>query len=104
MKPFVSEFLEMRKRHLEELNSLRKRCKHPKKDIKISFDGSQIGLGCRFPSVHVICKNCGRKKVMFRETDDKEMKVKIVKTLKRQAGIRDQRLGLVALYDYEVED
>lgn len=97
-----SEYLELKEKHWKELEELRKICKHDVKHIKIYFDHSVVGRGSASPSVHIICRNCGSKKVMFRESD--EMKVRIFKTLKRQRDIKDQRLDGICCYDWEVKD
>jgi hypothetical protein len=95
-----SELQEMHQRHRGEEEELRKHCLHNPGHIKIRYDRSCVGAGSAYPSVHVVCRNCGCKKIMFRE--DAELKVKIVKTLRRQKGIKDQRLDCVATYDWEL--
>jgi hypothetical protein len=98
----MSEILEMWKRHENEIDELRNRCKHPIKDIIIKKDYSCVGAGCLYPSIIVTCTNCGKKKIMFRQTE-KEYKIKPLKTLKRQAGIKDQRLDCYARFYYELD-
>jgi len=98
----MSEILEMWKRHENEIDQLRKRCKHLKKDIIIKKDHSCVGRGSIYPSIHVICTNCGTKKIMFRQSE-KEYKIKPLKTLKHQRGIQDQRLGCYVKWDWELK-
>jgi hypothetical protein len=103
MGKHMSELLELWKKHRDEINALRKRCKHPKKDIIIRQDNACCGRGCLYSSIHVVCINCGTKKIMFRQ-DDKEFKIKPLKTLKRQKGIKDQRLDCYVEFDWELKD
>jgi len=98
----MSELLELRKKYNDDVEKLRHQCKHPKKDIVIREDGSCVGAGCLYPSIIVVCINCGTKKIMFRQKDS-EFKVKPLKTLKRQSGIKDQRLNCYIHYDWELE-
>ena len=97
-----SELLSMLDRHEKEENELRRKCPHSKKFIKVLRDGSIVGCGSAFPSVHVICRNCGKKKIMF-IGNWRESRIKIEKTIKRQKGIKDQRLDLSTEFRRELE-
>jgi hypothetical protein len=97
-----SKYLELKEKHWKELEELRKTCTHDVKYLKIWFDHSCVGRGWGTPSVNIICRNCGSKKIMFRTSE--EMKVRIFKTLKRQRDIKDQRLDCRVEYDWEVKD
>lgn len=99
----MSEILSMLNRHEKEKDELRHKCLHAKKFIKIIKDHNVVGCGSIFPSVHVVCRNCGEKKIMFIHTAQ-ESKIKIEKTLKRQTGIKEQRLGFSILYEWELRD
>lgn len=98
----MSEILEMWKRHEKEIDELRNRCKHPVKFIIIKQDHSCVGAGSLYPCMIVSCTNCGTVKYVFRQTE-KESKVKILKTLKRQPGIKDQRLNCYARWDWQLK-
>jgi hypothetical protein len=98
----MSELLEMWKRHEDEIDELRSRCKHLKKDIVIRRNHSSVGAGSLYPSIEVVCTNCGTLKIMFRNSE-KEFKIKPLKTLKRQKGIQDQRLDLYVKWDWELK-
>ena len=93
---------QMLNRHDAELKALRSSCSHPEEDILVHYDGSCVGAGSPYPAVHVVCSQCGSKKIMFRQTSE-EAREPILKQLTRQAGIKDQRLGLHARYRWETE-
>lgn len=95
-----SELKEMLKKHREEIDTLLKNCTH--KHLKIYKDHSVIGCGSAYPAIHIICKNCGKKKIMF-VNGLTEYKTKIEKTLEKQDGIKDQRLNCRIQYEYELE-
>lgn len=95
-----SELKEMWKRHREEIDRLRKSCKHEKKFIKIYEDGACVGCGSAYPSVNVVCCNCGKGKIIFGLDSKKRKTVK--KTLKRQ-GFKDERSPCFARHEWEIE-
>jgi len=97
----MSELKNLLKKHRDEIDNLRNTCKHQKKFIKIIKDDSCVGGGSLYPSIIVVCTNCGSKKVMFIEKD--ELKIKPLKTLNRQKGIKDQRLNLHINHEWELE-
>lgn len=94
-----SQFLQLQAKHRKEIDELRENCTHPSEYIKIREDRSQIGKGTAYPVVHVVCCNCGTKKIIF-NLDEKQRKT-VKKTLKKQ-GFRDERLDLYAQYDWEL--
>jgi len=93
-------YLQLIKKHHKELQELRTSCEHPKDKLLLRLDRSVVGAGSAHPSVHVICPNCGSMKIMFRH--GKECGVPLIPTLKRQNGIKDQRLDLYVTYEHEV--
>jgi len=95
----MSELIELEKRHMEEIDSLRARCPHRPKWIKIHQDSSVVGLGSSTPSVHVVCQNCGVKKIIFRKSGEEKRKVQ--KTLKKQ-GFKDERLNCAVQHSWEL--
>ena len=95
----MSELRVIWKRHELEVRALRQRCPHRKEDIVIRCDGSNIGKGALYPAVHVICTNCGRKKIIFGLSLEKRKKVK--KRLTRQ-GFKDERLEGRVQYNWEL--
>lgn len=97
----MSELLDMMNRHYEEIKALRARCQHRERDIKISKDPSCVGMGSAYPASHVVCHNCGLKKIIFYRSFE-ETKVKVEKTMKRQ-GFKDERLDLGITYQRELE-
>lgn len=114
MTNFVSQLKTLIQKHNKEIEDLRKACPHDKKFIKIDVDYGVVGAGSCFPSVHVICRNCGGSKVIFHLTPKQRRKVR--KTLKRQFptfnGSRyykdgsdkpDERLDLATDNLYELE-
>lgn len=90
----------MLQRHREEIAQLRAECEH--ETLRIRKDRSCIGRGTRFPSIRIVCPNCGKAKLMFIESDE-EAAVEIKKTLERQDGIKDQRETTFE-YEFEYED
>lgn len=91
------------KLHQEQLDSLIKHCSHKPKDIKIYEDKSVVGRGSAYPSVHVVCKNCRAKKIIFRRTST-DCPKEILPILTKQGGFEDERLDLRFRYDWEIED
>ncbi len=91
----------MMKRHQCEIDQLRACCKHHQNNIKVRKDHSCVGMGSAYPSIHVTCRNCGTVKIMF--IGHTETKVKIERTLKRQSGIKDQRLDCCIQYEWELD-
>ncbi len=93
-----SELVRLHEKFIKDVDVLRKRCSHQKTMLTIKFDHSVVGCGSAFPSIHVICINCGKTKIMFRSYKEMEMgkRLKIQLTLKRQLGIEDQRLDCVS--------
>ncbi len=63
-------------------------------------DHSVVGRGAGEASFHIICRNCGCKKIIFRQGDERKKEVK--KTLDHQKGFSDQRDGFVQ-HDYEID-
>lgn len=95
-----SEYLEMKQRHDEEHEALRKNCKHDRKFLKKRLDHSCVGAGCCVPAVVIICRNCGTDKIIFNLEPKQRQKVKM--TLKRQ-GFKDERLDGYARYTSDFE-
>lgn len=95
-----STLKDMMARHRQEIDDLRSNCKH--KSLVVWEDRSHIGCGSAYPSAHIMCADCGTKKIMFRRSA-KEMAVKVQKTLKKQAGIVDQRLDCYIIYEWELD-
>ena len=96
----MSQIKELWKKHYNEIEELRKTCKHQKKHIIKREDSSVVGCGTAFPSVHVTCTNCGMKKIIFRKAN--EMGTYIRKTLDKQ-GFKDERLNGYVRYEWELE-
>jgi len=97
---FKSALKEMHERHLQEEEELIKSCPHLKKYIKIELDHSYVGAGSCYPSVRVICRNCGELKVIF-DLDSKKRKT-VKKQIKKQ-GFKDERTDLYVQDDWELE-
>ena len=97
----MSELKKLLEKHRNEIEHLRDTCKHDKKYIKIKKDYGCVGCGTAFPSINVICTNCGTKKIMFLSRDEQYIKPKKVLTIQR--GIRDQRLNGYVRHDWELE-
>lgn len=95
-----SELKELLDKHRKEIDTLRKNCSHEKKYIKIREDSSCVGCGSIHPSVNVICRNCGSKKIIFGLDSCKRKTVK--KSLKRQ-GFKDERCGLVITFEWDIK-
>ena len=95
-----SELLEMRERHIQEEETLRQTCKHYPSYLKKKLDHSCVGAGSCYPSVSIICRNCGTSKIIF-DLDAKKRKT-VKKTLKRQ-GFRDERLDCYTHYDDDLK-
>lgn len=87
--------------HNAAVDALRKRCDHAPKYLKIYLDHSVVGCGSSIPSVHVICRNCGTKKIIFRRTEAEE-RTKVEKTMAKQ-GFSDERMDCVIRYEWELE-
>jgi hypothetical protein len=87
--------------HNAAVEALRKRCVHEPKNLKIHEDHSVVGRGSSGPSIHVVCRNCGTKKIIFRRTEA-EYKRKVEKTMAKQ-GFEDERLGCAITYEWELE-
>lgn len=87
----MSELLELITQHREATDALRKRCLHHEKDIKLWLDHSCVGCGSAYPSINVVCRNCGSKKIIFRTHEEVRSKKKADKTLKLQ-GFKDERV------------
>lgn len=96
----MSELKAMMKRHYEEIASLRMSCLHFTKYIKIELDYSVVGKGSAYPADHIICRNCGVKKIVFRKGD--ERLTKVTRMLERQ-GFKDERMGCVIQYERELD-
>lgn len=93
-----SALKEMFERHRLEIKELRENCAH--KNLKIRKDRSCVGAGSLFPSIHIVCRNCGKKKIIFRRKSEENVEVE--KTLELQAGFKDQRLDC-STYDWELD-
>jgi len=96
----MSELKKMLKRHYDEKQELLNSCNHPPDMIKIYEDHSVVGRGCGIPSVHVICKNCGFEKIIFR--DFSESNIEVQKTLEFQHGFKHQRFSQIT-YEWELD-
>ena len=99
MKP-KSKLKELWDKHEKEIDTLRSNCKHEPKYIKITESNACVGAGSIYPSVSVICRNCGTKKIIFGLDNKKRKTVK--KTMKRQ-GFKDERRNGPARFEYEIE-
>lgn len=97
----MSDLKELLSRHRCDVSRLRGRCQHRERDITIREDHSVVGCGSAYPSIHVVCRNCGAKKIIFR-SGETELKKKVKKTLKRQ-GFADERMDLAIQYDWELD-
>jgi hypothetical protein len=93
-----SKFVELTEDYNEQIDELRKRCPHKKSWLRKRLDHSVVGAGCVYPSVHIVCTNCGAMKVIFRmhegqnsDNQKEERDVPIKMTLKIQKGFTDQR-------------
>jgi len=82
---------ELLNKHRTEIKELQQKCKHS--DLSLYYDKSVIGAGSSSASVHIYCKNCGLKKIIFRKPE--ELATPIVMTLEKQEGFRDQRLNIL---------
>jgi len=96
----MSKLLDMKRRHQNEIDALQEGCKHT--NIKMLRDSSVVGDGSLYPSHHIICRDCGKKKIIF-VRNEKESKRKPKKTVLKEGGWVDERVGLTAHYDYELE-
>lgn len=101
MNIVTSELLVLNRGHHAAVAALQARCVHPEKAIKIRLDGECVGKGSSSPSVHVTCRNCGKKKIIFRRSEA-ELKTKVQKILTRQ-GFKDERLDCAIQYEWELE-
>ena len=88
----MSELLELIRQHRQQAEDLRARCPHKKKDIKLWLDSSCVGCGTAYPSINIVCKNCGTRKFIFRTHEEVRKKKKPRLTLKLQ-GFKDERLS-----------
>ena len=95
-----SELRNMQHRHFEEEEMLRDNCPHLKSYLKMKLDHSCVGAGSCYPSVHITCRNCGTKKIIFHLDANKRKTVK--KQLKRQ-GFKDERLNCYTQYSSDLE-
>lgn len=64
---------ELLAKHRAEIDALRASCSHTKL-IKYE-DSSCVGAGSAFPSVRIVCVNCGKRKTIFRNREYKGDKV-----------------------------
>ncbi len=87
-----SEFDKIFKEASDKIEKLQKECLHKKSWLQFYYDHSIVGHGSAFPSIYIICKNCGTSKLIF--IDWNEIKTKVIKTLKRQKGFKDQRFDI----------
>lgn len=99
-KVFKSALREMQRKHFMEEEELRKKCPHLKSYLKMSLDDSSVGAGSCYPSIHITCRNCGTKKIIFHLNPEKRKTVK--KQLKRQ-GFKDERLNCYTQYSSDLE-
>lgn len=61
----MSEALAMVKEMENKIKVLQKNCAHPPHMIKVWKDSSGVGRGALWPAQHIICRNCGKKKIIF---------------------------------------
>lgn len=97
---FKSALLEMRNRHIQEEEDLRKNCPHLPSYLKKKLDHSCVGTGSCYPAISIICRNCGTSKIIFDLDSEKRKTVKL--SLKRQ-GFKDERLDCYAQYNDDLK-
>jgi len=95
-----SELKRLISEHRTDVELLRAKCKHPPNMIIIRLDYSSVGLSSGTPTVHVVCTNCGAKKIICGL--DSKQRHKVRKTLKRQ-GFKDERTGCFIQHDWELD-
>jgi hypothetical protein len=96
----MSALKQMLNRHHEEILELRKTCPH--ESLKMSQDRSGIGCGSCWPSIDIVCKNCGVMKIIFfRDEDEYKNRANILKTLEIQKGFKDQRITTIQ-YEHQL--
>jgi hypothetical protein len=101
---FVKEksILTLIKEHQQEIKALQESCPHPKERIRIYKDNSVVGKGSRFPSLHIICQRCGKKKIVFDyDVSAFEMNPENFRTLEKHSG--DERFTTYQ-HEYELEE
>ena len=91
MKP-KSELKELWNKYEKEVDDLRSNCKHEKKYIEIIEIKACVLFGDKYPSVEVICRNCGMIK-RINGLDNKKRKA-VKKTMEPQ-GFKDERVSHV---------
>lgn len=96
----MSELKTMLERHESEIERLRDTCPH--KRLIQRLDSSGVGCGSAYPRIDIICPNCGKKKIIFR--DHWEAKTKVVLTFAIQRGFKDQRQDTEIRHLYELEE
>ena len=96
----MSDLRKMWERHEQEIEALRKTCKHPKNMITIRHDKSSVGAGTLEGSIVVTCTNCGTKKIIHDLNVEQRDKVK--KQLSRQ-GFRNERLNCYVKVIWELD-
>ena len=96
-----SELLEMKNRHFEEIETLRKTCKHLPSYLKKKLNSSSVGAGSLYPAVEIICRNCGKSKIIFDLSPESRKRVKM--QVNYQGGFKDERCNLYAQYDDDLK-
>ena len=93
-----SELKALRAKLRADEEALRARCPHKPSWVSVRLDRSVVGCGSAYPSVHVTCRNCGARKIIFGHG----RKEGVEKRLDRQ-GFDDERTDLSIAYEWELD-